>query len=326
MDKEFIKKAIDDAVNSGVVSGISAAFIEKDGNEYYIKGKMGSIDGYEKRELTLDALYDMASCTKVICTTTMIFRLIEDGKLSLDDRVSDYLERFRYQEVTVADLLLHRSGLPSDMEDKASLTKDNIIDRIYATDLVSEPRTITAYSDIGFILLGFIIEKIVKRDLASLYEEEILRPLGMVHSSYHPYDKSLCVPTEKTKERGLIVGEAHDRKGYLLGDDCASAGLFSNIVDVAKFVRAYLYREDAILSEKTVELMRKTDIGNRSYGWDKKYHGDTLYHTGFTGTSILMRFDKMEGVVLLSNRIHPSRSDHGFLDWRNDLNEEILKG
>lgn len=324
MNKEFIKSAINDAVDNGVVSGISAAIINKEGTEFYFKGKMGQVDPYDKIDLSAGMQYDMASCTKVVATTTRLFQLIEEGKLSLDDKVSDYLERFRFKDVKISNLLLHNSGLPSDMEDKDSLTKDNIVDRIYATDLVNEIGKVTAYSDIGYILLGFIIEKIDGCNLSETYTKHVLEPLKMYDSGYHIKDINMVVPTEISAQRGLIKGVAHDRKGYLLGDDCGSAGLFCTISDVAKFVRSYLYRENALLSEKTVELMLKTNVGDRSYGWEKRYGDDILYHTGFTGTSILMDFKNGEGLVLLTNRVHPSRNNMAYIDWRNDFNLKLL--
>ena len=325
MRKDIIKKAIDDAVNNGVVSGISAAMITKDETDFYIVGKAGVIKPYDTRPLNVDSIYDMASCTKVICTTTRVFELIEEGKLDLEDSVAKYLPDFRFPEVKIKNLLLHNAGFPSDLENKETLTKDNIVKRLYAVDLIHKPGEVMAYSDIGFIMLGFVIEAIDHKDLATIYKEKVLEPLGMDHSSLVTATGDDVIPTELSKERGLIVGVAHDRKGYLLGKDCASAGLFSSIADVSRFVRSYLYDENSLLSKETKELMVNTDIMARSYGWDKKYHAKTLYHTGFTGTSILMDFAKHEGLVMLTNRVHPTREDNGFLAWRNDLNDKILE-
>ena len=325
MRKDTIKNAIDDAVSSGVVSGISAAIISQDETDFHIVGKAGVIDPYDKRQLTVDSIYDMASCTKVICTTTRAFELIEEGKLDLEDSVSKYLDSFRFPEVKIKNLLLHNAGFPSDLEHKETLTKENIVSRLYAVDLIHQPGEVMAYSDIGFIMLGFVIEKIDQMDLATIYKKKVLEPLGMTHSSMVSAEGDDVIPTEMTKDRGLIVGVAHDRKGYLLGKDCGSAGLFASIGDVARFVRSYLYDENSLLTKETKELMVNTDVMARSYGWDKKYHAKTLYHTGFTGTSILMDFAKGEGLVMLANRVHPTREDHGFLQWRNELNERILK-
>lgn len=324
MDKKLIKDAINDAVNSGVVSGISAALITSDDTEYHIVGHMGVVDPYDKKPLTVDSIYDMASCTKVICTTTRAFELIEEGKLHLEDRVCDYLERFRFPSVKIENLLLHNAGFPSDLEDKASLTKDNIVDRLYACDLIHEPGEVMAYSDIGYIMLGFVIEKIDGKDLATTYKENVLAPLHMDKSSY-ALASGEVVPTEITKDRGLIVGKPHDRKGNLLGVHCGSAGLFAPISDVAKFARSYLYQENSLLSEKTIKLMADTDIMARSYGWDKKYHGHILYHTGFTGTSIYLDLDNKWGLIMLSNRVHPTRDNQAYIDWRNELNDKLIK-
>ncbi len=325
MDRKDIKKTIDDAVDRGIVSGISAAFITNNTVDYHIVGMMGAITPFNERALQMGMYYDLASCTKVICTTTRIFELIGQGKLGLEDRVSSILHDFRYPTVTVADLLLHQSGLPADLKDKSSLTKENIIDCIYATELVEEPSVATTYSDIGFILLGLIIEKIDGKDLATTYKEHVLKPLGMNESDYHIKDKENCIPTEITADRGLIWGEVHDRKGHLLKEHCGSAGLFSTIEDVAKFVRCFMFKKDVPIKDNFKKLILGTNIKGRSYGWDKKYGEDTLYHTGFTGTSILMDYGKEEGVVILTNRVHPSRNNQAFLDWRNELNEKILE-
>ena len=324
MDKQAIKKDIDEVVKGGVVSGISAAFITEDAVDYHIVGMMGTVAPFNERPLRSRMYYDMASCTKVICTTTRIFQLIGEGKIDLEERVFNILPRFKFPTVTVADLLLHQSGLPADLKDKASLTRENIIDRVFATELVEDPGVVTAYSDVGFILLGLIVEAIDGKDLASTYKEHILDPLGMNDSGYHVKDKENCIPTEITTDRGLIWGETHDRKGHLLGAHCGSAGLFSTIEDVARFVQSYMFEKDVPIKDNFKKLILGTDIRGRTYGWDKKYGEGVLYHTGFTGTSILMDFNKMKGMVMLTNRVHPTRDNQSFIDWRNKLNDKIL--
>lgn len=324
MNTVYIKEQIDNLVYEGIVAGISAAIIEEDSSTFMIKGKMGKIAPYDTKELELSSLYDMASCTKVVATTTRILQLIEQGKIELDDRVCKYLADFRHQDVTIRQLLLHDSGLPADLEDKKTLTKDNIYERIMQTDLVHRPEEVTVYSDIGFILLGFIIAKVDGKDLAATYKKNIFDVLKMNDSTFDP-DKSRCVPEELTPARGLIVGECHDSKGYILKGRCGSAGLFSTIGDITAFARSLLYARDGILKRETIELLLATNVNGRSLGWDKKYGDGILYHTGFTGTSIMLDYRKMEGLILLTNRVHPSRNNDAYLNWRNELNDHIVK-
>ncbi len=177
----------------------------------------------------------------------------------------------------------------------------------------------------GFILLGKIIESLDETTLEETFRENIFNPLGMKDTSYLVQgSRERCIPTECTEQRGCICGEVHDSKAHLLGQ-CGSAGLFSTLEDMVKFIKAYLEHSRLLFGEEMFEKLCSTIKFERTLGWSKEYGRDTLYHTGFTGTSVLMDLKGRKGFVLLTNRIHPSRDNEEFLKMRKKMNEVYLK-
>lgn len=183
------------------------------------------------------------------------------------------------------------------------------------------------YADIGLILLGQIIEAFYHRPVQAVITTEVLRPLGMKASNFTP-EKKRCVPTELTATRGLIQGEVHDPKAFILGEHCGSAGLFSNLTDLIKFAKWMLAPQTipGVLAPETVAMLYADhtpthDLG-RSLGWDLRYDRSNtpcLYHTGFTGTFMLLDQKGKNALIVLSNRVHPSADNEAFLEWRDKI-------
>ena len=146
---------INQAVIDGVVPGISYAIVTEDTIQCHYVGHLGSLKPFDTMPLNGNYRYDLASCSKVIGTTVRILQLIEQGKLAFDQSVQSVLPRFRFAEVTIANLLLHNSGLPGEMKNKYELNAENIVDKIYAVDLIHPVGKVTEYSDIGYIL-GYV--------------------------------------------------------------------------------------------------------------------------------------------------------------------------
>lgn len=315
-----IHDRIGEMIREGIISGASYGFAGRSGTELFCRGMQGAVKPWSERSLTVGMYYDLASLTKVTGTAVRILQLAEEGRLSLDTPVGNILERFLWEGITVGNLLLHDSGLPAEVKDKRTLTAENILDRLYETAPEARPGERFCYSDPGFILLGLIIREIDGCSLDESFRDHIFRPLDMLHTSYHPQGEiGAFIPEEYTEARGWICGEVHDSKAYLLGES-GSAGLFSTLDDMIRFVSAYTGRDGRIMGREMFDLVEKTEHFGRTYGWSAEYGPHTLYHTGFTGTSILMDMERGEGFVLLTNRIHPSRANEQFLEIRKELN------
>lgn len=318
---EEIHGRIKGMIQEGIICGASYGIIGRDGGAFY-EGVQGAVEPWAFRRLEPGMLYDLASVTKAMGTTTRILQLIQEGRLSLSTRVQDVLGRFKLQDITVEHLLLHNSGLPAEIPDKKMLTADNILDRLYETEPESKPGEKFCYSDPGYILLGLIIKAVDGESLEESMVREVFRPLGMRQTSYHPAAEfERFVPEEYTKARGYICGEVHDSKAYLLGGESGSAGLFSTLDDLMIFAEALIRRDCRLFNTEMFELLDNTECFGRTLGWSVEYGPHTLYHTGFTGTSLLLDMEKRRAFVLLTNRIHPDRDNSRFLECRRELNE-----
>ena len=342
--KREIKLIIEECCSRGVFPGANVAILLEDEEYLFSVGKKSILP---KEELnSIDTIYDIASLTKVLVTTTLIMKLIDMGKLKLDTLVKDIIPEFRNNNnINIFDLLTHTSGLPADIKLDLSVDKETIRKKIYWCDSVYEKNTKVLYSDIGFILLGFIIEEIVRKPLDIIAKEFIFTPLNMNDTSYLPDSKlfNRCAPTENSPHfHKILRGEVHDRKAYLMGGVSGHAGVFSDIDDMSKFARMILnrgeYNKKRILSEKSVESLFKTQtpIGeiNRGLGYltfdirspfSTMNSGESIFHTGFTGTSLLIDKGNKISIIVLSNRVHPTRENIKIIEERKKIHEKIMR-
>lgn len=290
-------------------------------------------------------IYDVASLSKVISTTTLVLKMVELKKIKFDDQVVQYLPRFKHQDITIKDLLAHQSGLPADIRNAKDLMNEQMVmDKIYDMDLVYQTKESIVYSDVGFILLGKIVEVVSNETLDVLANKLIFEPLGMKHTSYHP-NKALCAPTEFRDDsvfKGLLKGLVHDEKAFALGGVSGHAGLFSTAYDIGLFMKAILTNE-FVLNEASINFMFEPVITKsvndilvtRTYGWLKPYSGgiagdyhdfnQTIGHTGFTGCHMFIDRKNQIGFVLLSNAVHPKRSMNQIFSYRNVISNLIYK-
>jgi CubicO group peptidase (beta-lactamase class C family) len=284
-------------------------------------------------EVRPDTLYDLASLTKVVVTTTMAMILVDEGRLDLSKPVSAFLPRFRggaKDKVTVAQLLTHSSGLPALFTDfKNTRGKEAYRDRMEALELEYEPGTASVYSDPGIILLGEILERVAGEPIDSFAQKRILDPLGMKDTRYRPGPELMprIAPTERDPWRGrMLRGEVHDENAFAMGGVAPHAGLFGTAPDLARFAQMLLnggvFEHQRIVSREVVEqFTRKAGVpgSSRALGWDtpsgNSSAGDRLSprsfgHTGFTGTSMWIDPERKLFVILLTNgRVHPVRHD-----------------
>lgn len=301
----------------------------------------------EKEPLDGTEIYDVASLTKVISTTTLMMKLIDDETVSLRTTVSSILPRFPHPNITVEDILTHSSGLPADIPRASTLrTPEEVWEYIYSVDLSYPTGTDIIYSDIGYILLGKMVETITNTSLSDCAKNWIFTPLEMTDSSYHP-DPSRCAPTELREDdvyTGYLQGLVHDEKAFALKGEAGHAGLFSTVNDISKFILMYLQNDPIILTKKTMNAMFEprqyatNKRGNpiiRAYGFDKPTPGgtagdyihpsSTILHTGFTGCNLWMDTKHQVGFVLLSNAVHPKRNRNGIIPFRRKLANIIMR-
>jgi uncharacterized protein YbbC (DUF1343 family)/CubicO group peptidase (beta-lactamase class C family) len=276
--------------------------------------------------MTADTVFDLASLTKPLATATSIMLLVEAGKLRLSDRVALYLPDFgRHGKrgITIEHLLLHTSGLIADnaVADYKGGRKKALAN-INDLHLVADPGTRFIYSDVGFIVLGELVEKLSGQALDAFAHKHIWVPLGLGHTTFKP-GKDLsdrAAPTEQVAGRWLR-GTVHDPRARLMGGVAGHAGLFATAGDVAVYAQMILnggeYGGKRILSPATVQLMtapRPVPGGFRALGWDVRTafssnRGELFGgfgHTGFTGTSIWIDPDSQTAVIVLTNRVHPA--------------------
>jgi len=258
--------------------------------------------------------------------------LIEAGKLKVTDKLSDHLPAFRRKEtedITIEHLLLHTSGFVADnpLADYQD-GRAKALERLHALKPLTPPGTKFVYSDVGFLLLGEIVEKAGGMTLDQFTKQHIFTPLGMTETGFRPEGdlKKRAAPTEQREGRWM-QGEVHDPRAYLLGGVAGHAGLFSTADDLAIYARMLLnrgrHKEKPFLKEETVRFMTaprqvpgKKEPGLRTYGWDMLTSfsanrgqvfpkGVSFGHTGFTGTSIWLDPQSGAAVIFLSNRVHP---------------------
>lgn len=342
---EDIKELLQSGVLNKHFPGATYCVVHKNGDIYC--DKVGYKSLYPtKIPLVNDTIYDIASLSKVISTTTCIMKLIEDEKLSLEDKVSHILSRFKHSDITIYHLLTHTSGLQADIENASALrNEEEVFNKIYNYELINNVGEKIVYSDIGFILLGKIIEVITDKSLDQYAEETIFKPLGMKDTSYFP-KKELCAPTELREDNvfsGYLQGLVHDEKSFALNGISGHAGLFSTSKDIAKFILAILNEEFVLNKHLTNELfkIREECIGPsnnllvRALGWEKPTRGgtagdyvdrdNTILHTGFTGCNMFIERKKGIGFVLLSNGVHPKRERNKIGSYRNEIGNMIIK-
>ena len=345
-----IEKILNEAIDDGAFPGATYAFITKD---HVYSGVVGNRELFPKIiKNDINTIYDMASLTKVVATTTSVMQLLEDGKIRLFDPVQYYLPRFKYPKITLWHLLVHTSGLPEGIGGpKDELSEEDVWNKIYETEQRFNEGSKIMYSDINFILLGKIVELVSGEKLNDYVVNHIFKPLKMFDTSYLPKDKERCAATELRNDKsynGYVKGYVHDETSFALGGVAGHAGLFSTALDVSRFIKMILNEgeldNERILSKETVRMLYKTQIaefdsiGNipvraRKLGWQAHetysnagdYISDeSIMHTGFTGTNIWIDKKRNLGFVLLTNRVHPTRNNTKHMRVRARLANMIL--
>lgn len=340
LDEKQLRRAysiLDRYVEEQRVPGIVALIGDSDGMmEPYAVG-WASL-GPERVRITPQTIFDMASVTKVVTTTTAALQLLEEGIWRLDDPVSRFWPTFA-KGVTIRHLLTHTSGLPAWLpiysHGEGPEFYKQFLERV---PLDHEPGTRVVYSCLGFLVLGGLIEELTQQPFDRYCTERIFRPLEMSDSMFNPEGHLVarCAATELSAQRTLpLQGVVHDENARRRGGVAGNAGLFSTAYDMGRFCQAMLgggtLDGARVLSGITVELATKDHTGHlnasRGLGWVVKGQGthssagdlfsaQAFGHTGFTGTSIWIDPTNDLFVVLLTNRVHPTRENNSHITLR----------
>lgn len=353
-DVSELNSLLNNAVSDSAFPG-GVLLAAKDG-KVFINKPFGFHTYSKKIPISRGSILDLASITKVVSTTSAVMKLYDDGKINLNDKVGKYIPEFinknlsdvsTRKTITINHLLTHTSGLPpfklfyeieGDNKDRISA--------VFSSELETEPGEKYVYSDIGFIILGKIVEKISGQPLDTFVEENIYKPLGMLDTYYTPEEVKMkrIVPTEfSERENDFVIGYVHDKNAHSLGGVSGHAGLFSITSDLAIFAQMLLndgvYNKIKMFDSSTVELFTSvvdSTFSSRCLGWDSPsgnasggvYLSDKSFgHTGFTGTSMWIDPKNDIFVILLTNAVHPNREwkSPKYFDWRQKIHSEVYE-
>ncbi|HLR64636.1 MAG TPA: serine hydrolase [Pseudogracilibacillus sp.] len=340
---QFLQKEIDEKHIPGAVIQV------QQNNELILQEAIGYRSIYEqKAAMTIDTMFDLASLTKVVATTTATLYLLDQGKIRLEDKVCQFIPDFIEEGkdmITLRHLLSHTSGLPAALQlPQGEITKEIIADTVCHTKLGNKVGEKVVYSDIGFVALYLVIEAITQEPFEQFIKNHILQPLKMSHTSFNPNQASYkFAKTEyadhlATYKNGLVHDENTERMGGISGH----AGLFSTISDLGHYAQMILneglFEDRQFLSPHSIRLSRRNftafDPLHRGIGWELNgryaascgdyFPQNAFGHTGFTGTSMWFDPDINLAVTLLTNRVHYGRHPH-MLSLRPRLHNMIRK-
>ena len=371
MDFPSVESAFEEAVSQGVFPG-AVVLVSKDEEIVY-----ENAFGYrslipEKTALELNTIFDLASLTKPLATTVAIMLLIGGKKIRLDDQVTRFIPTFGVfgkHLSTVRQLLNHSSGLPAwkpyyegmvKMEKSGRINfiasraaKGYVLEEIHREKPLTPPGTQALYSDLGFMVLGEIVEALTGFNLDRFCQDRIFKPLGLRSTAFVDLTKlrtrrlqpvkQTIAPTENCPWRKRILcGEVHDDNAYAMGGVAGHAGLFSSARDIHTLMvrlNHCFHGKDNFLPQSLVQefLTKDQTIKDSTHalGWDTPSLGKSasgsyfsprsVGHLGFTGTSIWWDLEKSCHIILLTNRVHPSRQNEKIRDFRPYIHDLIMK-
>ncbi len=343
--KDSMTAVLQRAVADGAFPGAYAAVGTARG--VIAEVSVGQLDADDARRPDAMTVWDLASLTKVIGTTSAMMQLVQAKKVALDSPVVRYLPEWTArgaERITVRHLLTHSGGLPAWRPlYKEATSPSDALAKLYATGPDTLPGVRFLYSDLGFILLGKLVERVSGEPLAQYDTAHVFRPLGMTDIRYLPPAawRSRIAPTENDPWRQRhLRGEVHDENAAMLGGVSGHAGLFASGRDLVRFARMYLGNGAVdghrIVDSATIALfthLQDSTVSRRALGWETptggnsaghKLSANAFGHTGFTGTSVWM--DPTQGifVLLLTNRVNPTRQNLKISGVRVGLADAVI--
>jgi serine-type D-Ala-D-Ala carboxypeptidase len=340
-----LERAVLEQAFPGAVFGVSSQ-----GRVLALDGLGGFTYGQPSTPVTASTVYDLASITKVIATTSMAMLLHQDGAFSLDQPLTQLLPAFAQgepagsarREVTLRMLLAHASGLPGYVRlFEHARGREEVLDACLKLPLETTPGSHAEYSDPGFILLGRALEIIAGEDLETFCSREVFAPLAMTSTCFRPPAdwRSFIPPTEDdtTFRRRVIQGEVQDENCFILGGVGGHAGLFSNALDPLLYAECLLGKHNRF-SPATVQLFTaRAELppgSSRALGWDTPsqpsssghfFSRHSAGHLGYAGTSLWIDFERHVAVVLLTNRTWPHRNSQAIRSVRPAFHDAVME-
>jgi uncharacterized protein YbbC (DUF1343 family)/CubicO group peptidase (beta-lactamase class C family) len=317
--------AISQAIREGKLPG-AVLLVGHNGQIVYRKAYGDRAILPAREPMTADTIFDIASLTKIVATTSAVMKLYDEGRFSPDDRVTKYLPEFQggRSAITIRDLMTHYSGLRPDLDlDPPWSGYETGIHRALIDKPANPPKTKFAYSDINFELLGEIVHRLSGLPENEYVQKILFAPLGMTDTGYLPDSKlrPRIAPTEQQRDGEILRGVVHDPTARFMGGVAGHAGVFSTADDLAKYCQMILDGGDGIFKPATIRMFASPaspsgEKNVRGLGWDidSVYSGNrgnlfpagrSFGHTGFTGTSIWIDPASKTYVILLANAVHP---------------------
>jgi CubicO group peptidase (beta-lactamase class C family) len=345
--------ALQDTVRKTLLAGLAASAypgayaIIGTADRVLARVSVGQLDVSPSPVPDAETLWDLASLTKVVATTSAVMQLVEQGRVELDAPVQRYLPAFvgaGKERVTIRHLLTHSSGMPSWRPlYKEAPTADTARLFVLATPLDTAAGVRYVYSDLGAILLGLVVERVSGEPLDQYVQRHVLAPLGMTSTMYLPPAAlaARAAPTEIDPWRQRhLRGEVHDENAHALGGVSGHAGLFGTATDLSRLARAYLkggvLDGQRVWADSTIRLFTARQdpaVSHRALGWETpsgtnsaghRMSARAFGHTGFTGTSFWVDPEAGVYVILLTNRVNPTRERSGIGTVRAALADAVL--
>ena len=306
MKQEIIQK-IEQQIEAGIYPGASFAYY-RDGE--WSDCYLGEANPEIGEQTCQGLVYDLASVSKVVGVGTVLTFLWKQGKIELDQSIKTYLLEADYPDITIRQLLTHSTDLDPFIINRDQLSAEELKEAMF--HLNRREKRAFLYSDVHFLLLGFLLENYFEKDLDQILQEQVFDPWKMKETQFGPV--SSAVPTVRGQKAGVV----HDPKARLLGKHAGSAGLFSTVKDLKIFLEHYLQDDFADgLSQNFSDLSDK----ERSLAWNLE--GDWLDHTGYTGTFIMWNRKKQEAAIFLSNRTYEKDQRAQWIIDRNQVMDLI---
>jgi CubicO group peptidase (beta-lactamase class C family) len=302
-------------------------------------------------EITTGTIFDLASVTKVVATTSMAMILYQRGLLDLETPVAAIVPEFldasvkdpRRDDVTIRMLLAHSSGLPAyEKLFQRSNTREQLLHAALSAPLTANPGSKAEYSDIGFIVLGLALERIANENLSEFCQREIFGPAGMSRTGFNPpLEWKLLIPptaNDQAFRHRITQGEVNDENASVLGGVAGHAGVFATAEDLARFASLLVQGGQPLIRPETLALFTRREPEpegtSRALGWDTpsqpsqsgKYFSPTSFgHLGYTGTSLWIDPERKLSVTLLSNRTWPDSSNQAIKEVRPKFHDALIE-
>ena len=341
--RDSVKQVLDRALRDSAFPGAIAVVGTK--SRVIAQYAVGHLDWAKSPAVDEHTMWDFASLTKVVGTTSGIMQLVAAGRIAIDAPVQRYIPAWtgrNKEKVTIKNLLTHTSGLPAFKPyDQITHDPDSLAKLMFNTPLDTVPGAKMVYSDIGAYMLGRVLEQVTGQSLDIYLHDHVLVPAKMNETMFRPpfalFPRIAPTEYDSTQRHRLVQGMVHDERAYYLGGVSAHAGLFSSAHDFARFAQMYLNNGVidgvTILPKAQITTFTTRQVEDRALGWQKPngtnsaghlMSADAFGHTGFTGTSIWIDPRRDIFIILLSNRVNPTRNNNKIGRVRTQLADAVM--